>query len=181
MAPASVGHRRFSEWCPWMSLLEICQWIESTPSSTALRESLIVFPILETTHVLGLAFSVGTIFWFDLRLWGVGLRRYGISEMFGYVRPWMLAGFALMMITGAALFWSHAVQAYNSWYFLAKLILLIVAGANTALFHLTIDRHRAEWDHLPIPPLQARIAGAVSLLLWFVIVAVGRLMAYTLV
>jgi len=49
------------------------------------------------------------------------------------------------------------------------------------LFHLTIDRLRAEWDNLPIPPLQARIAGAVSLLLWFVIVAVGRLMAYTLV
>ena len=51
-----------------MGLLEICQWIEGTSSSIALRESLWVFPILETTHVIGLAFSVGTVCWFDLRL-----------------------------------------------------------------------------------------------------------------
>jgi len=164
-----------------MSLLEICQWIESTPSSTALRESLVVFPVIETTHVLGLAFSVGTILWFDLRLWGVGLLRYSVSEVFGYVKPWMFIGFALMIVTGSLLAWTHPVQAYNSWYFRTKLILLVVAAANTAVFHLTIDRRRAEWDNLPIPPLQARIAGAFSLLLWFVIVAVGRLMAYTLV
>jgi hypothetical protein len=163
-----------------MSLLEICQWIENTPSSSALRESIWMFPILETTHVLGLAFSVGSIFWFDLRLLGAGLRRYSVSETFGYVWPWMLGGFALMMITGAILFWTHAVQAYSSGYFRAKLILLFLAGANIAAFHLTIDRGRAAWDDLPIPPLRVRLAGAASLVLWFGIVAVGRLMAYTL-
>jgi hypothetical protein len=163
-----------------MSLLEICQWIENTPSSVALRESIWMFPIFETTHVLGLAFSVGTIFWFDLRLIGAGLRRYSVSETFGYVRPWMFGGFALMMITGAILFWAHAVQAYGSGYFRVKLILLILAGANIAAFHLTIDKHRAAWDDLPIPPPRVRLAGAASLVLWFGIVAVGRLMAYTL-
>src|SRR5687767_3210131 len=163
-----------------MSLLEICQWIENTPSSVALRESLWVFPILETTHVLGLAFSVGTVFWFDLRLLGVGLRRYSVSETFGYLRPWMLGGFALMMITGAILFWAHALQAYGSGYFRVKLVLLFLAYGNIAAFHLTIDRRRAEWDDMPVPPLRVRFAGAASLVLWFGIVAVGRLMAYTL-
>ena len=163
-----------------MSLLEICQWIESTPSSIALRESIWVFPILETTHVLGLAFSVGTVCWFDLRLTGVALRRYSVSEAFDYVRPWMLAGFAVMMITGAILFWTHAVQAYGSGYFRVKLVLLVLAGANIAAFHTTVDRHRVDWDHLPVPPLRARVAGAASLVLWFGIVTVGRLMAYTL-
>ena len=115
-----------------MSLLEICQWIESTPSSTALRESLWVFPIIETTHVLGLAFSVGTIFWFDLRLLGAGMSRYTISETFGYVRPWMFAGFAVMMLTGVVLFWTHAVQAYGSGYFRVKLLLLLLAGPDKA-------------------------------------------------
>ena len=163
-----------------MSLLEICQWIENTAGSVALRESIWVFPIVETTHVLGLAFSVGTVFWFDLRLLGVGLRRYSVSETFDYVRPWMIGGFALMMITGAILFWAHAVQAYGSGYFRVKLGLLVLAGANIAAFHTTIDRHRPDWDQLPVPPLRARLAGAASLVLWFGIVAVGRLMAYTL-
>jgi hypothetical protein len=163
-----------------MSLLEICQWIEATPSSIALRESIWVFPILETTHVIGLAFSVGTIFWFDLRLLGVGLRRYSVSETFDYLQPWMFGGFALMTITGAILFWAHAVQAYGSGYFRVKLVLLVLAGANIVTFHSTIDRHRVDWDDLSVPPLRARFAGAASLVLWFGIVAVGRLMAYTL-
>ena len=163
-----------------MSLLEICHWIENTPSSIALRESIWVFPILETTHVIGLAFSVGTIFWFDVRLLGVGLRRYSVSETFDYVKPWMFGGFALMMITGVVLFWAHAVDAYESGYFRVKLALLVLAGANIVAFHSTIDRHRVSWDDLPVPPPRARFAGAVSLILWFGIVAVGRLMAYSL-
>ena len=161
-------------------LLEICQWIENTPSSIALRESIWVFPILETTHVIGLAFSVGTVFWFDLRLLGLGLRRYSVSETFEYVKPWMFGGFALMMITGAVLFWAHAVDAYESGYFRVKLVLLVLAGANIVAFHSTMDRHRVAWDEQPFPPRRARFAGAASLVLWFGIVAVGRLMAYTL-
>ena len=139
------------------------------------RRLLLLVPIL-----LGLSLLVGTIFLFDLRLLGVGLRRYSVSETFDYVRPWMFGGFALMMVTGASLVWAHAVQAYGSGYFRVKLMLLVLAGANIAAFHSTIDRQRVDWDHLPVPPLRARVAGAASLVLWFGIVAVGRLMAYTL-
>ena len=163
-----------------MPLFEICQWIENTPSSTALRESIWMFPIIESSHVLGLAFSVGTIVWFDLRLMGASMRRYSVSETFEYVKPWMFGGFLVMMISGAFLFWSHALKCYGSGYFRIKLVLLLLAGINVAFFHWTIDRRRTEWDKAPIPPLQARLAGVTSLVLWLAIVAVGRLMAYTL-
>jgi hypothetical protein len=164
----------------FMSLFEMCQWIESSPSSTALRESIWVFPIIESSHVLGLAFSVGTAVWFDLRLAGVSMRRYSVSETFAYVRSWMFAGFGLMVITGVFLFWSHALQCYSSTYFRIKLVLLLLAGLNIAIFHWTIDRRRMDWDKAPLPPPQARFAGFASLLLWMSIVAAGRLMAYTL-
>ncbi len=163
-----------------MSLFEICQWIENTPSSTALRESIWMFPIMESSHVLGLAFSVGTVVWFDLRLLGVAMRRYSVSETFAIVRPWMFTGFAIMMITGVFLFWSHALKCYGSNYFRIKLVLLVLAAVNIIVFHSTIDRRRAEWDNAPIPPLRARLAGFTSVLLWLAIVAAGRLMAYTL-
>lgn len=163
-----------------MSLFEVCQWIENTPSSTALRESIWMFPIIESSHVIGLAFSVGTVIWFDLRLLGASMRRYTVSETFDYVKAWMFGGFALMMVSGVFLFWSHALKCYGSTYFQIKLVLLALAGINILVFHSTIDRRRAEWDKAPIPPLQARLAGFMSLLLWMSVVAVGRLMAYTL-
>jgi uncharacterized protein DUF6644 len=163
-----------------MSLFELCQWIESSPSSNALRESIWMFPIIESSHVLGLAFSVGTVVWFDLRLAGLMMRRYSVSETFGYVKPWMFGGFAVMVITGIFLFWSHALQCYSSTYFRIKLLLLLLAGVNIVIFHWTIDQRRTDWDKAPIPPLQARFAGYASLFLWLSVVAVGRLMAYTL-
>jgi len=163
-----------------MTLFEVCQWIENSPSSNALRESVWVFPIIESSHVLGLAFSVGTAVWFDLRLAGLSMRRYSVSETFGYVKTWMFGGFALMMITGVFLFWSHALQCYGSTFFRIKLILLLLAGMNIVIFHWTIVLRRTDWDKAPIPPPQARFAGFASLVLWMSIVAVGRLMAYTL-
>ena len=163
-----------------MSLLEICQWIQDTQIGTAIRESLLLFPLIEGVHVLGLGLSVGTVIWFDLRLVGVMLHDEPVSVVFDQIKPWMFAGFAVMFVTGGLLFWSAAAKCYASSYFRAKLALLFIAAANVLLFHFTVDRRRAAWDTAVPPPLQARLAGFFSLTLWLSIVAVGRLMAYHL-
>jgi hypothetical protein len=51
---------------------------------------------------------------------------------------------------------------------------------NVLLFHITIDRARSRWDTSETPPFRARVAGALSLLLWFGIIAAGRVMAFNL-
>jgi hypothetical protein len=162
------------------SILEICQYIDATQSSTALRESFYVFPIVEGIHVISLAFSVGLVIWFDLRLAGLILRDQPVSAVFRPIRPFMLTGFAIMFISGVALFWALALRCYSSPFFWIKMALLLLAGINISIYHLTIDRRQTEWDKMLIPPIQARIAGLVSLTLWVGIIAAGRLMAYFL-
>ena len=103
-----------------------------------------------------------------------------VSDVFRQVRPWMLLGFAVMFVTGALLFAARATDAYASSYFRLKLALLVLGGVNIVLFHTTIDRRRDEWDASGRPPVRARLAGGVSLVLWFAIIAVGRIMAYNL-
>ena len=161
-----------------MSLLEICKVIEQTTISSIVRES--AFPYVEGAHVIGLSLSVGTVMWFDLRLLGVGMRTRPVSELFQDLKPWMFAGFAIMFLTGGLLFSAHATKAYASGYFRAKLALLMLAGINTAIYHLTVDRRASEWGKAPVPPLQARVTGLLSLVLWFSVIAVGRLFAYYL-
>ena len=163
-----------------MSLYEFCQWLQDSYYSTAIRESVWVFPIIEGSHVLALGLSLGTVLWFDLRLLGFGFRRHSVSETFIYIRPWMFTGFAIMVVTGLLLFFAMPMRCYQSTFFAIKLVLLLLAGINVAVFHSTIDRQRAEWDGDLIPPLGARIAGGVSLVVWILVVTVGRLMAYTL-
>ena len=57
---------------------------------------------------------------------------------------------------------------------------LLLAGLNVLIFHLTIYRKVEAWDLTPTTPLQARIAGGISIALWFCILAAGRAIGYTL-
>ena len=159
-----------------MSVTDWLQALERTRIGEVVRES--AFPYVEGTHVLGLALSVGTVMWFDLRLMGAAMRTRPVSEVFENLRGWMLGGFSLMFLTGALLFTSHATKVYTNPYFRTKMVLLVLAGLNAGLFHLTIDRRRADWNTAPIPPPAARAAGLASLLVWFSVIAAGRMVAY---
>ena len=153
--------------------------LEESGIGTELRESSLWFPLIEGLHVLGLSVSVGLIVLSDLRLAGVALKKRSASEVWGQFLPWLAPGFILMTITGVLLFWSHAYSAYNSIAFRTKLILLFLAAANAAYYHLTVYRKMNLWDNDPVPPAGARFAGWASLVLWVAIVTMGRIMAYS--
>jgi len=161
-----------------IAVLEWLQALEHNPIGELVRESW--FPYLEGTHVLALSLSVGTVMWFDLRLLGATMRSRSVSEVFQSLKGWMFAGFSVMFVTGTLLFAAHATKAYASRSFRVKLALLLLAGINMLVFHLTIDRRRVEWDDTPIPPVGARLAGLLSLVLWLSVITAGRLVAYDL-
>jgi len=161
-------------------LLEACQWLESTQLGTALRESSLMFPLVEGTHLLALGLSVGTIAISDLRLLGITMREQPVSEVMGQLLPWSIGGFVVMVVTGVLLFWSEAVRAYASPWFRLKVLFLLLAAANVLIYHLTIHRRQREWDRDPVPPPAARLAGGLSLLLWALVIAAGRTTAYKL-
>jgi len=161
-----------------MSLYTICEWLQNTEWGTGIRESTLLFPIIETSHVLGLALSVGTVAILDLRLLGLGLKREPVSQVMGQLLPWSLAGFAMMFITGILLFWSQALKAYDSVFFRIKMVMLILTAINALVFQFTVYRSMADWDQAPVTPFRARLTGAISLLLWIGVIAAGRTMAY---
>ncbi len=161
-----------------MALIEWLRAIEGTWVGETVRDS--AFPYVEGAHVLGLSLSVGTAAFLDLRLLGVAMRARSVTEVFDSLKGWMRIGFCLMFATGALLFAAHARKAYENPYFQAKVALLVLAGLNALVFHLTIDRRRAAWDHAPVPPPAARMAGMASLVLWVLVIAAGRFFAYAL-
>lgn len=93
-----------------MPLLRLCQWIQGTAASTALRESTWGFPILGALHVLGIAWFGGALF-------------------IAPARAWRRLGFAAMLGTGLLLFGVEPVKCYNSVSFWIKMALLALAGA----------------------------------------------------
>lgn len=154
------------------------EWIAATPWSIALHESLYVWPLVESIHVLTLSLFVGSALMLDVRLLGLAMTRVPASEFTTRLLPWTRGSFAVMATTGLLLFYATPVRNYQNVFFRVKMVLLLLAGINIWLFHSRIDRRIAEWDLDPVPPRSARVAAIVSLIAWSGVVVAGRLIAY---
>jgi uncharacterized protein DUF6644 len=163
---------------PFAPIRELCQWIYQSPIGVGIRESALLFPVIEGVHLLGIGLSVGLLCWFDLRLLGLVMTREPISKVWKRVMPSAFAGFALMFVTGGLLFWAEAATAYNSVHFWIKMALILLAGVNAGYFELSTHKHMSEWDNEVVPPMRARLAGLTSLVLWTAVIVTGRTMAY---
>ena len=161
-----------------MSLLPFCEWLASTKWSVALHESLFVWPLIESTHVLALLLFGGTIIMVDLRMLGFAFKEVPISEMNAKLLPWTVAGAVIMIVTGILLFYSIPVRTYQSLWFRIKVVFLIAAAINVWFFHKRVQRDREKWDAEVVPPRSVRVTASVSLALWAGIIVFGRMIAY---
>jgi len=161
-----------------VSLLSLAQAVGEWPSSIALRESLFVWPLFESAHVLTLMLFAGTATMLDLRLLGVAFRGVPATEFTGRLLPWTRAAFLVMTVTGLALLYANPVRYYFNLFFRVKLLLLVFAGLNIWWFHTRTHHSVTRWDTAPVPPRAARVAAIVSLVAWTGVIVTGRMVAY---
>jgi len=155
--------------------------LEASGVGRAMREWLWLYPSVEVVHIAGIGLLFGSIAMLDLRLLGVS-RNISVKRLAGHVLPWSAASFLLIVPSGLLMFTAHASEFVDSGVFVLKMLLIMAAGLNAALFHAITFRTADVWDSeemraLPPPP-SARIAAAASLALWISVIACGRLLAY---
>lgn len=163
-----------------MTLLEMCEWLETTALGSIAPETLYGFQVLVGIHILGLMLSVGTLLWVDLRMIGVSLVAGRLSEVYRGLSPWFLFGFSVMFLSGVTLFAGFATSAYGNTYFRIKMLAVLLAGTNALVFHVMAKSMSADWDAAPRPPALIRFAGLASIILWGTVVLSGRMMSYTM-
>jgi hypothetical protein len=156
----------------------LCAWLESTWAGTQVRESLWLFPVIETVHIFGIICLVGSTSILDLRLMGWAFKDETVSRLAERFLSWMWAGFVIQLVTGSLLFSSEATKMYANRAFEIKMLLIFLAGANAFVFHSLAYKSVGQWETDPVAPFSARFAGTFSILLWFGIVAAGRWIAY---
>ncbi|PVX30849.1 DUF6644 family protein [Sphingomonas pokkalii] len=163
-----------------MSLEPLFQKLYDSPLAAAIRENTSYFPWIESLHVLAITLVFGTICIVDLRLLGFQSHRRGARQLIVELLPFTWVAFAGAIVTGGLLFISNAVAYSNNAQFQWKMIAILAAGLNMAVFHLTAYRRIVAWDDALPPPLAARLSGAFSLLLWITVIVFGRLIGFTL-
>lgn len=155
-------------------------WLQNTPVAKTISENEIIFPWIESVHVLAIVLVVGTISIVDLRLLGVASLDRAVKRLMGDVLPFTWGAFAVAAITGSSLYSSDAVNYGHNFFFRGKLILLVLAGLNMAIFHLAGIRDVGRWGATKKTPAAAKVAGGLSLLLWVCVVAFGRGIGFTM-
>ena len=161
--------------------MDISAWLknlEGTALASGIRDSLYLFPLLESVHVMALSVVFGTILIVDLRLLGVASRHRPFVRMSSELLRITWGAFAMAALTGALMFITNARVYAGNTSFRVKMVLLVLAGINMALFHWLGTRHLETWDRKR-PPSSAKFAGGASLVLWTTIVAAGRWIGFT--
>jgi len=164
-----------------MTLTAMVQWaeqLEQTALGTALAESLYAFPLIEGIHLIGLSVAIGLLFVTDLRLAGWVLKGIPAAVVLRQLRPWVLGGFAVILISGGLLFMAEASALVKSPAFALKLIFIAIAGVNAGVFEFVIARRPGALNNIDALPASVRFAGLASLSLWSLVIICGRLIPY---
>lgn len=156
-------------------------WLQATPVAQAIAENEILFPWIESVHVLAIVLVVGTISIVDVRLLGVASRDLTVRRLMRDIIPYTWGAFAVAVVTGALMFSSDAVHYAHNFFFRGKLVLLALAGLNMVVFHFVGIGDIERWDvGTGRPPIAARAAATISLLVWIAVVAFGREIGFTM-
>jgi hypothetical protein len=151
--------------------------LEAGGVGAAIRDSLWLFPLVETVHIIGFSILVGAIIAFDLRILGVS-KRISVRLLARHLMPWSLAALLLIVPTGVMMFASEATDLVGNGAFVVKMVLLMLAGINAAAFHLGVFRNAALWDQNAPSPAGAKLHAVASILIWVSVITCGRMIAY---
>ena len=155
-----------------MDPLSALNWLQHTEWAVGLKQSDLMFPLVEGSHILALSFSVGMIMILDMRLLRLSFRSQRVSLIMQQLMPWTLTGFAVMLLTGMLLFAAQAVKAYGNTFFRIKMILMVLAGANALFYQLRYYPRMAEWEQ-GRTPAGVRLIAVLSLVLWIGVIALS--------
>ncbi|MBV9505923.1 MAG: hypothetical protein JO323_13055 [Acidobacteriia bacterium] len=158
--------------------MSIAHAIQSIGFLTDFRESALVYPVVMSTHLTCIAVFGGMILMTDLRLLGVAMTDRSISEVVSKFRLWKRVGFCIMVTAGLLLASSEAEKYSPNPFFWAKLTFLALIGIHALIFRPLVYNNTAELDKSPAIPSRAKLAGALSLFLWFGVLTFGRLIGY---
>ena len=151
--------------------------IEHSAYGAAARGSVWLYPIANVGHILALTVLAASVAMMDARLLGA-FRDIAPGVFLRGVRYVVIGALLAMAATGSVLFSAEATHVAINPAFQIKLALIGIALLNALLFEVFMGRSVRALPARADLPMVARLSAALSLVLWFSVAAMGRLIAY---
>ena len=127
------------------------------------------YPALEVVHITGIAMLVGNLVLLELRVFGRG-PTLPVHDLARLSLGLASLGFGLAAASGLLMFATQALELLTNRAFTLKMLLLLAAGCNAALFHARGSLHKLDRT--------ARLSMLLSTGLWLAVITCGRWIAY---
>lgn len=138
-----------------------------------IRDSQYGMPIVQSVHLVGLTLLLAAVLVVNLRLAGVALKDSSLSFLVQQLRPWMIGGLVVVVLSGALIFIGTPDKYLASNPFRVKMVVLALA----ILFQYVMLRRFAA-PEVPRSRAARLVVAALSLTLWFTVGWAGRAIAF---
>jgi hypothetical protein len=136
------------------------------------------YAILNLGHILGISTLFGSIAVLDLRLLQV-TRRVSIAALAAITVPLAKVGFAIALVTGAAMICTNATEYIDNPFLLIKFPAILVGLVNVGIIsRLPAWRASRERELTSRENRQLAVMGGLSLTSWLTAVSAGRMIGY---
>lgn len=162
-----------------MSLATLSGELYRTAMSTEIRRVAWIIPTVQSIHIASISIVVGAALVSDLRMAGVLATDEMPRTVVRRYLPWMWAGLAVLLATGAIMTVGEPNRVLTNWVFWTKMTLVLVAFTLTLLFRYPIMRLGFRLEHGRWVKLVKPMAWA-SLAIWVAVIFCGRWIAYAI-
>lgn len=149
-------------------------WLRETPLGVAMREAPGLFPATEMAHFIGLSMIIGVMVVVDLRILGL-FRQASYSSVLKLL-PFAILGFAINLLSGIAFIACNPYLYFTNPAFFLKLGVIALGGLNAIWFTFAEHRQIAGLPNEANAPTLARVLAAASLVMWLLVILLGRLL-----
>jgi uncharacterized membrane protein SirB2 len=164
-----------------MSVESFAASLQATSLSDALKDASWVVPTMQSVHIIMVGVVFVSILMISLRMLGWMRTDESLHRVWTRFSPFLWCGIGVMAVTGTVLTIAEPVREFMTLSFRLKLILLVICVASAAAFgRVARTAASASSGSIVQPPLSAgaRATVFVTLLLWVVIIFLGRAIAY---
>jgi hypothetical protein len=167
-----------SHWLESTRLAELTVWMADTPLSTAINQNSWVTPTVESIHVLSIAATFGAALMINLRVLQLAGQSQAIARVAKRYTPWIFWGLLVLLTTGVIIVLAEPARELLSGVFWTKMALIAFVALATAWFQHSVRGGSALWAPGYGGQAVLRTGAAAMLVVWCVIILLGRWIAY---
>ena len=167
-----------TDWLRTTFLLDFAFWITETSLSLLMVENFWMVPIAQVIHILSMAAAFGATLMLTLRVLGKAGGTLTVGQAGARYIPWIWWGLVGIAISGLLMITAEPIRNMVNAIFWIKMILLAVTIAITLRFQSGIKARAEAAGPTWVASSGTRTTAVAILILWCLIMACGRWIAY---